>query len=263
MTFFAELARRDPVLWVTGLIQLTLAAAFVVGLVLDDRLILGVNPWLKPLKFALSIAIYVWTVAWLLGGVSEDAPRVAQVISIGTSLAMLVEIGCISLQSFRGTTSHFNDATSFDGAVFGLMGIMILFSSLLAGVLLLLYFTAAPGSPTPYLWAVRLGLVLFLLGSAVGPMMVSRGGHAVGVPDGGPGLPVVNWSTEGGDLRAAHAVGLHALQILPLAAWLLGSAGRFTVSQQTAAVFGLAVILLVAGVGVLLQALQGRPLIPY
>jgi hypothetical protein len=263
MSFFAELARRDPVLWVTGLIQLTLGVAFVVGLVVDDRLILGVNPWLKPLKFALSITIYVWTVAWLLGDVSEGAPRIARVISIGTSVAMLVEIACIALQSFRGTTSHFNDATPFDGAVFGLMGFMILFSSVLAGVLLLLYFTVAPGLPTPYLWAVRLGLVLFLLGSAVGPMMVSRGAHAVGVPDGGPGLPVVNWSTEGGDLRVAHAVGLHALQILPLAARLLGSAGRFTDSQQTAAVFGLTLVLLVVGSGVLLQALQGRPLIPY
>jgi hypothetical protein len=262
-SFFVELARRDPVLWVTGLIHLTLGVAFIVGLVVDDRLILGVNPWLKPLKFALSITIYLWTVAWLLGDVSGDAPRVARAISIGTSMAMLVEIACISLQSFRGTTSHFNDATPFDAAVFGLMGFAILFSSVLAGVLLLLYFTAASGLPTPYVWAVRLGLVLFLLGSAVGPMMVNRGGHAVGVPDGGPGLPVVNWSTEGGDLRVAHAVGLHALQILPLAAWLLGSAGRFTDTQQTAAVFGLAVVLLVVGAGTLLQALQGRPLIPY
>lgn len=60
----------------------------------------------------------------------------ARVISIGTSAAMLVEIAYTALQSFRRTTSHFNDGTPFDGAVFGLMGFMILFSSVLVGVLL-------------------------------------------------------------------------------------------------------------------------------
>jgi hypothetical protein len=261
--FFSELARRDPVLWVTGWVELGLGAAFVVGLVVDDRLILGVNPWLKPLKFALSITIYVWTIAWLLGEVSAAAPQLARVISIGTAVAMLTEIACIALQSLRGTTSHFNDATPFDGALFGLMGFMILFSSVLGGVLLVLYFTSAPGLPASSLWGVRLGLILFLLGSAVGPLMVSRHAHAVGVPDGGPGLPFVNWSTEGGDLRIAHAVGLHALQILPLSAWLLGVATPLGPSRRTLVVFALAALLLLVGGCALVQALQGRPLVSH
>jgi hypothetical protein len=109
---------------------------------------------------------------------------------------------------------------------------------------------------------VRLGLVLFLLGSGVGPMMVSRGAHAVGVPDGGPGLPIVNWSTTGGDLGVAHAVGLHALQVLPLAAWVLLHVGRLSGSQQTAVVFGLAVACALTMGAVLRQALAGQPLWP-
>jgi hypothetical protein len=92
--------------------------------------------------------------------------------------------------------------------------------------------------------------------------MVNRRAHAVGVPDGGPGLPFVNWSREGGDLRPAHALGLHALQILPLAAWALGLLGRLTPAQQTTAVFGLAAVYLLVTAVVLLQALQGRPLVP-
>ena len=260
--FLAEIARRDPVLWTTGLVHLALAVAFVVGLAVDGRVLLGVNPWLKPLKFALSIAIYVWTAAWLLGDVRAGAPRAASVISGGVALSMLVEIACIALQSLRGVPSHFNDRTAFDGAVFGLMGFMILLNTLLAGLLLVLYFAVPTDLPGPYLWAVRLSLALFLLGSAVGPLMVSRGAHAVGVPDGGPGLPFVNWSTEGGDLRAAHAIGLHALQVLPLAAWALGRLRLLTESEETMAVSGLAAVLLLLFVLLLRQALAGRPLAP-
>jgi hypothetical protein len=142
------------------------------------------------------------------------------------------------------------------------MGVMIAFSSLLAAGLLVLYVVVPTGVPPAYAWAVRLGLVIFLLGSAVGSMMVSRRAHAVGVPDGGPGLPVVNWSTEGGDLRVAHALGLHALQVLPLAAWGLGLLGRFGPGQQTAAVFALAVVYVLTWALTLHQALQGRPLVP-
>ena len=88
------------------------------------------------------------------------------------------------------------------------------------------------------------------------------GAHSVGVPDGGPGLPLVGWSTTGGDLRIGHFVGLHALQALPILAILLS---RFAtrLDERTRAR-----LLVVAGgaYGVLTvlltwQALRGQPLL--
>jgi hypothetical protein len=77
-------------------------------------------------------------------------------------------------------------------------------------------------------------------------------------PDGGPGLPFVNWSTEFGDLRVAHFVGLHALQALPLLGFLLDR-GRVAMARQVVIAAG--ALWLAVAAGLLYMALQGRPLL--
>jgi hypothetical protein len=92
------------------------------------------------------------------------------------------------------------------------------------------------------------------------PPTVLDGGHTVGAPDGGPGLPITNWSTRAGDLRAPHFVGIHALQLLPLLAWLVHRrARRLGGGRQVGLVHVAGGVYL--GVVVLLvwQALRGEP----
>ena len=91
--------------------------------------------------------------------------------------------------------------------------------------------------------------------------MIAHGSHSVGIKDGGPGLPIVNWSTKGGDLRAAHFLGLHALQVLPITAFLISKHRSWTIGLKTAYVFALsgAYALLIALL--YFEAIHGLPLL--
>jgi len=228
----------NPPLALVGLGTMALVIPFVVGVVADPRLVTGVPAWLKPAKFAISIGIYSLTLIWFLSFV-QGHRRLVAAIAWGTAVAFALEMVVIAGQAGRGTTSHFNETTPLDGALFGIMGVAILVVWLLglATAILLLRQRLAPPSLA---WALRLGVIGATVGMLLAlPMVVGAGAHAVGVADGGPGLPIVNWSTEGGDLRAGHFVGLHAMQALPLLALALARfAPRWLPEGRRAALVG-------------------------
>ena len=58
--------------------------------------------------------------------------------------------------------------------------------------------------------AWRSVLWLFLFAAVSGFGMGGRGRHSLGGEDGGPGLPIVNFSVEHGDLRVSHFFSLQA-----------------------------------------------------
>jgi hypothetical protein len=213
------LHRVNPALSGAGWLHVLLVPGALLALAFDERLITGLNPWIKPLKFTLSGIIYLWSLGWLLADLPSVAQRAVRRISWGVAVAMVVETVIISLQAARGTTSHYNVGTALDGALFGVMGVFIMLNTALIVWALYLVWRHRPHGPASYVWGVRLGLLLFLVGSAVGGAMISHAAHTIGAPDGGPGLPGLGWSTRAGDLRVAHFLGLHSLQALPLLGW--------------------------------------------
>jgi len=215
-------------------LMLTLAVVSVAGMAVDDRTVLGVSTWLKPFKFAVSFVVYTVTVAWMISLLTR-ARRLAWWAGAVVAVFGALEVALIATQSARGRRSHFNNTTPLDERIWTAMGVTIgVFYVATLVIAILLLIQRLGDAPTT--WALRLGLVVSMVGMALGFLMLMPtaqqladgsgdiiGAHAVGVPDGGPGLPVTGWSTEGGDLRIPHFVGLHALQALPLLAFALAA----------------------------------------
>lgn len=218
---------RQRLLFDTAAAHLALFAVLGVAALLDPTEVTGLNRWIKPMKFDLSIAIYLATMTWFwpLAAAGERAKRRAAWLLAGT---LVLETLVITGQAARGVRSHFNVTSLVDGLLFQLMGVAILINIGTAAVFLRWTFRTAGDA---YVWGVRAGLALFVVFALEGGLMAQRLAHSVGVADGGPGLPFLNWSRTGGDLRVAHFVGMHALQGLPVIGavtgrmWAVGLAG--------------------------------------
>jgi hypothetical protein len=259
--FLDDLWRGQRALVVTGIGFVVLFLLLLLLSLFDSQQILGISRWIKPMKFAGSIAVYTWTLAVYLYFL-RGYEKASRVISRGAMATMVGEIILITMQAARGTTSHFNNSNALDGAIFSAMGLMIVVNSLLVIYLTVLYFRADFELPRAIAWGMRLGLIVFLLGSMQGGYMSAQTGHAVGVADGGAGLPLVNWSTEGGDLRIAHFIGLHALQAIPLFALMVVLLQkRFSPIRPTALTIIFAALYLASFTTVFVQALKGKPLL--
>ena len=276
MTTLGKLFERLPL----GLRRLTLGslgllAGSLLAQLVDPRQVLGVSTWAKPAKFAIAVALTAFTLGLLVRHIQAPARRLRRAVGAIAWLTAL-ELVIITFQSARGVPSHFNNRTLFDLVLFQVAGVAILIVTVAFGYLTVAAFRQRFERPALG-WGIRLGLVSLLFGSAMGGLMPGPttaqldtlrsgeltplvGAHSVGVPDGGPGLPVTGWSTQGGDLRIPHFVGLHGFQVLPLVALLLE---RRRGDQRQAAR-----LTAIAGVGylgvtavLLVQALRAQPLL--
>jgi hypothetical protein len=274
--FIRQTREASPVLLLLAAGSAGLLALTLLMQVLDPRQVLGVSTWLKPAKFAASVATAALTLAWMirhLGPGRRGVRRAARVIAAMATLELVI----ITLQAARGVPSHFNHRTLLDSALFQLMGIGI--SIFWGAEVYLAYRAFRTDFPDAIKgWGIRLGLVTALLGGAQGFVMPTPsasqraslhahqpapmlGSHSVGAPDGGPGLPVTHWNKNAGDLRVAHFLGLHGLQIIPLLAWVVAARGR---RRGRAVGHSTRIVIVGAGayvglmLGTLVQALQGR-----
>jgi len=215
----AALHARQPALTTFGLLMFAAMLPTAVAAVLDPRTLHGVGVWIKPLKFMAAIGVHVLTLAWLLGAVPEPVRR-GRLLRATVAVVLATagfEFVYITLQAGLGQDSHFNHATPLHTALYALMGLgAVLLTTASLPVAWALWRHGRALAPAWRL-AAMLGSVLSAAGGVLsGALIAAHGGPLVDPTLSYSPVPLLGWSWTGGDLRPAHFVGLHALQVLPL-----------------------------------------------
>ena len=260
--------------WV-GLASLATGTITAGLMAIDDRQLGGTSVWLKPTKFGISIAIASFTLALLLPALRMPAKTRARAITT-IAVGLAIEQIIITFQAARGVPSHFNASNLFDGALFQIMGAAITLVTI-AAAFLAWYALRTPYENRALGSGIRSGLWIMIAGSLVAFLMTRPttaqlatltageatpliGAHSVGVADGAAGMPLTRWNLQGGDLRVPHFIGLHALQLMPLAGlWLSRRrewSGRLALQFTRIAAFAYGGLFLTS----LVQAMRGQSL---
>jgi len=247
--FFEAVKYRNESLFYFSVVCLVLAVVFLLLTKISKVQLLGVSIWNKPFKFALSIGIYSISMAWYC----YYLPSFNTTIFNWTIIILFgFEIIYIAIQALRGQRSHYNLSTKLTATLFQLMGLAAVIVTLYTAYVAVLFFmNDFQYLPLPYLWGIRFGIIIFVIFSFEGALMGSRMSHSVGGEDGSNGIPVLNWSRKNGDLRIAHFIGMHALQVLPFLAYYL--------LKNTTAIIIVSAFYGLLALYTLIQALSGKP----
>lgn len=252
-------------LWVqTAILMMALVPICIAAWSLEQRTFNGINLWIKPLKFQVSAAIHLITLFIAAALLSESFRRkwLLHVLIWASAIATIFEIAIITLRAAQGTASHFNYSTPLDGFIYGLMGIgavTMLLPAVYLGVQVIREQSGFKGGP-----GLRLGIVIGFIGGAILTLafagyMSANGSHwTSGQLSDAAGLPLVGWSTSGGDLRPAHFFALHMMQALPMVGLIADRfcTGRPNLARSTVVLTGL--LMTGASVFTFNQALDGR-----
>jgi hypothetical protein len=218
----SRLKHTKSLFWL-AVICVVVAVALVPLWILDSRELLGVSVWEKPIKFYVSVAIFSFTYSWLSSFLTRGG-RWVRLTGLVIAVSLAVEIVIILAMASIGTTSHFNVSTPTAIAIWSIMATFIsivLFSTIFISLMILfqkqqefnLKLALALGSINT---AVGMGLAYLMTWPTAAQLANYQGiagAHAVGVSDGGPGLPFLGWSKVAGDLRVGHFFGLHSIQV--------------------------------------------------
>ncbi|MCX8470815.1 MAG: hypothetical protein ORN55_03475 [Chitinophagaceae bacterium] len=249
--FIQQIKLRNETLFYFGLVCLLLSVVFLLLTKITTVQVYHVNAWYKPFKFAFSTFLFAWAMAWYcyyLPNFNTHLFNWSVIILLG------FEIFYIAFQASKGQLSHYNLSTPTYSALYSMMALAATLVTLYTAYVGILFFkNDFPALPIYYVWAIRLGIIIFVIFSFEGFAMGARLNHSVGALNDNSNWLIIGWSKTVGDLRVAHFIGMHALQVLPLLSYY--------VFKNTKLTIGLSVVYALLAMLTLVQALQGKPLL--
>lgn len=265
LSFPRALHDAQPHLAAGALLSLLALVPVLIALSIDTRTVNDIDVWIKPAKFLVSFVVYLGTLAWVFG----QLPRAVQESRSGRAI-IRIALGACLLESLwligaavAGVPAHFNRISLFWSAAYSAAGVVAV--TMLAMILWqgLLVARQPRGAIAPALKAaIVLGAVIAFAATLVTAGYLSSGtGHWVGgTRSDAAGLSLLGWSRDGGDLRVAHFLALHAQQALPLLGVLLVALRR---PQATTAVWLGAAVYVALIAFTFVQALSDAPFLPW
>jgi hypothetical protein len=249
--FILQLKFRNEPLFYFGLLCLLFSIVFILLTKFTTTQVYGVNAWYKPFKFAFSTVLFAWAMGWYC----HYLPNFNLKLFNWTVILLLgFEIFYIALQASKGQLSHYNLSTPIYSLLYSMMALAATAVTLYTAYVGILFFkTDFPELPSYYVWAIRFGIIFFVVFALEGFAMGSRLNHSVGALNENSNWFIVGWSKTVGDLRVAHFIGMHALQVLPILSYYLLKSNKWTI--------GLSILYGLLAVATLVQAIQGKPLL--
>jgi hypothetical protein len=182
----------------------------------------GALSWRKPTTFGLSFGLTTVTLAWVATWLPVR-PRVGWTAAGLLAVAVSYEVAWVAVQHARGVPAHFNDTTVLDERLFIAGAVMVAVAIGVIAAMTLAAF-ARTTAPAPMALAIRAGLVGLLAAQASGVWILLHG-LALVEDDADPLVQSMSTYGAAGQLKFAHAVPMHAIQVLAVLAWLLSRSG--------------------------------------
>ena len=166
----------------------------------------------KPALFGVSAGVTVWSIAWVLTKLNPW--RYDRAFASLMAVCLLLEVGLITLQYWRGVPSHFNHQNRIDAAIETVMLGLILIVSL--GIASLAWRSRRlPPIDETLAIAIRAGLWFLLASCGLGLFVTIAGEINIA-----HGRSSEIWG-RAGVLKYPYGAALHAIQVLPLLSALL------------------------------------------